>query len=130
MFTSLLPLILVTSVSGSYRGITNLHSVDPDPSVRKRLDPVLAEARSISIDLVLRKDGTYQLKRGKGSVFAPETVEGQWALLKPNLILMPRKVNGKVTRRPSQTLAPKKSDWVMKLDPAGDIRGEIIFARV
>jgi hypothetical protein len=130
MFTSMLPLLLTTSVSGTYRGSINLHSVDPDPAIRKRLDPVLAEARSIPIELVIRKDGTYRLKRGKGSVFAAETVEGQWALLKPSLILMPRKVNGKVASRPSQTLNPKKSNWVMKLDPAGDIRGEIIFARV
>ena len=122
-------ILLGSATAGQYVGKIDLHSVDADPSVRKKLEPVLGQARSIVIHLDLRADGTYQLKRGKGSVFDAETVTGHWAKIDGMVALMPQRVNSKETKRPSQFLSARKGGWVMKLEPVGDLRGEISFVR-
>ena len=129
MITGVLIVLLGSATAGNYDGKITLHSVDSDPEVRKKLEPVLSQARSIKISLCLRPDGTYELNRAKGSVFPAEIVVGRWAKLDSTLALMPSRVNNQPAKRPSQLLQYKKSSWVMKLEPAGDLRGEIIFVR-
>ncbi len=121
--------ILGSATAGQYFGKVNLHSVDTDPAVRKKLEAVLAQARTIPILLDLRADGSYQLKRGKGSVFETETITGRWAKIDGMVALMPQRVNSAATTRPSQLLTARKDGWVMKLEPVGDLRGEITFFR-
>jgi hypothetical protein len=121
--------ILGSATAGQYIGRINLHSVDADPAIRKKLEPVLDQARSIRIHLDLRPNGSYQLTRGKGSIFDAETTSGRWAKIDGMVALMPQRVNSKVTNRPSQFLSPRKDGWVMKLEPVADLRGEITFYR-
>lgn len=121
--------ILGSATAGQYIGKIDLHSVDADPAIRKKLESVLVQARTIPILLNLRADGSYQLKRGKGSVFDAETVTGRWAKIDGSVALMPQRVNSAATKRPSQILTARKDGWVMKLQPVGDLRGEIIFFR-
>jgi len=122
-------ILLGSATAGEYGGKITLHSVDTDPVIRKKLEPVLSQARAIDIRLLLRPDGTYQLRREKGSIFDAETVIGKWAKIDGKIALMPQRVNSAPTSRPSQFLERRKSAWVMKLQPAGDLRGEILFVR-